>query len=106
MRELAYTSTDDTASSRVATDHARHLVFSILRVGGSSTPSSEVDPAESHYKRALMTRELGLNRTEVGECRTTGLLSGLDGQDSLWKTLPTRFEPRMNRVPVDPVEFR
>ena len=44
------------------TDHARHFVFSILRVFGPSTSSSEVDAAESHYKRALMTREFGLNR--------------------------------------------
>ncbi len=56
------------ASSRVAgmssptTDHSRHFVYSILRVFGPSTPSSEVDGAESHYKRALMTREFGLNR--------------------------------------------
>lgn len=52
---------------RVSTDHARHFVFSILRVFGPSTSSSEVDAAERHYKQALMTRELmtrefGLNR--------------------------------------------
>lgn len=44
------------------TDHARHFVFSILRVFGPSTSPSEVDKAESHYKKALMTREHGLNR--------------------------------------------
>lgn len=44
------------------TDHARHFRFSILRVFGPSTSPSEVDDAESHYKRALMTREFGLNR--------------------------------------------
>lgn len=44
------------------TDHARHFMFSILRVFGPSTSSSEVDGAESHYKKALMTREFGLNR--------------------------------------------
>lgn len=44
------------------TDHARHFVFSILRVFGPSTSSSEVDKAESHYKDALMTRKFGLNR--------------------------------------------
>jgi hypothetical protein len=31
-------------------------------VFGPSTSSSEVDAAESHYKKALMTREFGLNR--------------------------------------------
>lgn len=45
-----------------ATDHARHYVFSLLRVFGPSTPSSEVNLAEAHYKAALMTREFGLNR--------------------------------------------
>lgn len=44
------------------TDHARHFVFSILRVFGPSTSPSEVDRAESHYKKALMSREHGLNR--------------------------------------------
>lgn len=44
------------------TDHARHFVFSLLRVFGPSTPSSELDSAESHYKAALMTRQFGLNR--------------------------------------------
>ncbi len=44
------------------TDHARHFVFSLLRVFGPSTPSSEVNSAESHYKAALMTRQFGLNR--------------------------------------------
>ncbi len=41
--------------------HARHFAFSILRVFGPSTSPSEVDEAESHYKRALMTRTFGLN---------------------------------------------
>jgi hypothetical protein len=44
------------------TDHARHFRFSILRVFGTSTSPSGVDDVESHYKRALMTREFGLNR--------------------------------------------
>lgn len=44
------------------TYHARHFRFSILGVFGPSTSPSEVDDAESHYKRALMTREFGLNR--------------------------------------------
>lgn len=43
------------------TDHARHFVFSILRVFGPSSPPSEVNSAESHYKSALMTRDFGLN---------------------------------------------
>lgn len=59
LRELAFDSTGD---RQVRTDHARHFVFSILRVFGPSTSSSEVDAAESHYKRALMTRTFGLNR--------------------------------------------
>lgn len=42
--------------------HARHFQFSILRVFGPSVPTAEVDQAESHYKRALMTRQHGLNR--------------------------------------------
>ncbi|EGD41861.1 hypothetical protein NBCG_03836 [Nocardioidaceae bacterium Broad-1] len=46
----------------LGTDHARHFVFSILRVFGPSTSSTEIDAAESHYKNALMTREFGLNR--------------------------------------------
>lgn len=43
-------------------DHARHFQFSILRVFGPSTSPTEVNDAESHYKRALMTRTFGLNR--------------------------------------------
>jgi hypothetical protein len=42
--------------------HARHFQFSILRVFGPSVPTADVDEAESHYKRALLTREHGLNR--------------------------------------------
>jgi hypothetical protein len=41
--------------------HSRHFVFSLLRVFGPSVPSAEVDEAESHFKRALLTREYGLN---------------------------------------------
>jgi len=44
------------------TAHARHFVFSILRVFGPSTPASEVNAAESHFKESLLTREFGLNR--------------------------------------------
>lgn len=60
LRELAYASVGEAKS--VKTDHARHFVFSLLRVFGPSTPSSEVNAAESHYKAALMTRKFGLNR--------------------------------------------
>ena len=42
--------------------HARHFQFSILRVFGPSVPTAEVDAAEVHFKRALLTREYGLNR--------------------------------------------
>lgn len=42
--------------------HAHHFVFSILRVFGPSAIASEVDEAETHYKRALLTRHpLGMN---------------------------------------------
>ena len=41
---------------------ARHFQFSILRVFGPSVPATEVDEAEAHFKRALLSREHGLNR--------------------------------------------
>ncbi len=59
LRSLAY---DSAGGEAIKTDHARHFIFSLLRVFGPSTPSTEVDAAESHYKKALMTREFGLNR--------------------------------------------
>jgi len=62
LRDLAYVSAASDGGPRVPSDHARHFVFSILRVFGPSTSSSEVNAAEEHYKRALMTREFGLNR--------------------------------------------
>lgn len=40
---------------------AHHFQWSILRVFGPSTPTAEVDEAEAHYKRALLTRRFGLN---------------------------------------------
>ena len=61
LRELAHHSAAGQAA-KTKTDHARHFVFSLLRVFGPSTPSSEVNAAESHYKEALMTRAFGLNR--------------------------------------------
>lgn len=42
--------------------HARHFQFSILRVFGPSVPTAEVDEAETHFKRALLSRQHGLNR--------------------------------------------
>lgn len=42
--------------------HRQHLQFSILRVFGPSVPTAEVDAAEAHYKRAMLTRKFGLNR--------------------------------------------
>jgi hypothetical protein len=42
--------------------HARHFMFSILRVFGPTAIASEVDTAEAHYKRALLTRAFGYNR--------------------------------------------
>jgi hypothetical protein len=42
--------------------HRQHFQFSILRVFGPSVPTPEVDEAEAHYKRALLTREFGYNR--------------------------------------------
>lgn len=42
--------------------HRHDFVFSILRVFDPSAPMGEVNAAESHFKRALMTREFGLNR--------------------------------------------
>ncbi|GAA3539574.1 hypothetical protein AFL01nite_26070 [Aeromicrobium flavum] len=59
LRELAF---DSTGADPIKTDHARHFIFSLLRVFGPSTSMSEVNAAESHYKRALLTREFGLNR--------------------------------------------
>jgi hypothetical protein len=61
LRELAHESAAG-EGTRTRTDHARHFVFSLLRVFGPSTPSTEVNSAESHYKAALMTRKFGLNR--------------------------------------------
>ncbi len=60
LRELAVESVGSTTGAK--TDHARHFLFSLLRVFGPSTPSTEVNAAESHYKAALMTRIHGLNR--------------------------------------------
>ncbi len=43
-------------------DRRHDFRFSILRVFGPSTPRADVDAAEEHFKRALMTRQFGFNR--------------------------------------------
>ena len=53
LRELA----------KVNPAHAGHYQFSILRVFAPNTLQSEVDAAEAHYKRALLSVEFGLNKT-------------------------------------------
>lgn len=50
------------ALARADAKHARHFQFSLLRVFGPSTPTTEVDAAESHFKNALLSRSYGLNR--------------------------------------------
>lgn len=42
--------------------HRRHFIFSILRVFGPAATTAEVDAAEAHFKRALLSRQFGLNR--------------------------------------------
>lgn len=42
--------------------HSRHFQFSILQVFGPNVSTAEVDEAESHFKRAFLTRQHGLNR--------------------------------------------
>jgi len=44
------------------TDSPATPSFSILRVCGPSVLMAEVDEAESHFQRALITRQHGLNR--------------------------------------------
>lgn len=41
--------------------HKHDFVFSILRVFDPSAPLAEVNGAESHFKKALMSRQFGLN---------------------------------------------
>ena len=48
--------------TEVDASHRRHFVFSILRVLGPTATTAEVDAAEAHHKRALLTRQYGLNR--------------------------------------------
>lgn len=40
----------------------RNFRFSLLRVFDPSTPTKDIDQAESHYKKALASRMFGLNR--------------------------------------------
>lgn len=42
--------------------YARHFQFSILRVFSPSAPPAQVDAAETHYKKALLSRRTGHNR--------------------------------------------
>ncbi len=50
------------ALARDDADHSRYFTLSLLRVFGPDTPGNEVDAAEAHFKKALLTREFGLNR--------------------------------------------
>lgn len=42
--------------------HRRYFQFSILQVFSPSAPAAQVDAAEVHFKKALLTRQFGLNR--------------------------------------------
>lgn len=42
--------------------YRENLMFSILRVFGPEATTKEVDEAENHFKRALLTKQYGLNR--------------------------------------------
>ncbi|WP_128081674.1 GIY-YIG nuclease family protein [Arthrobacter sp. TB 26] len=41
--------------------HRQHFQFSILQVFSPSAPTAQVDAAEAHFKRALLTRQFGMN---------------------------------------------
>jgi hypothetical protein len=41
--------------------HRQHFQFSILQVFSTSAPAAQVDAAEAHFKRALLTRQFGMN---------------------------------------------
>ena len=43
-------------------EHAEHFAWSILRVFGTNATPDEVDAAEAHFKRTLLSREFGYNR--------------------------------------------
>lgn len=42
--------------------HRNHFQFSILRVFSPGASTADVDAAEDHYKRALLSRQFGMNR--------------------------------------------
>lgn len=42
--------------------HSRHFQFSTLWVFRPNAPRAKADEAESHFKRALVTRQHGMNR--------------------------------------------
>lgn len=41
--------------------HRQHFQFSILQVFSPSAPGAQVDAAEAHFKRVLLTRQFGMN---------------------------------------------
>lgn len=41
--------------------HRQHFQFSILQVFSPSAPPAQVDAAEAHFKRVLLTRQFGMN---------------------------------------------
>lgn len=42
--------------------HRNHFQFSILRVFSPGASTADVDAAENHYKKALLSRKFGMNR--------------------------------------------
>lgn len=48
--------------NEVDMSHRNHFQFSILRVFSPGASTAEIDSAENHYKRALLSRQFGLNR--------------------------------------------
>lgn len=62
LRELALAARPGPNGVQHDQEHARHFLFSTLRVFGPSTSPSEVNAAESHYKNALLSVKFGLNR--------------------------------------------
>lgn len=47
---------------RIDLAHRQHFQFSILQVFSPTAPASQVDAAEVHFKKVLLTRQFGLNR--------------------------------------------
>lgn len=48
--------------NEVDMSHRNHFQFSILRVFSPGASTAEIDAAENHYKRVLLSRQFGLNR--------------------------------------------